>query len=421
MRTIRFSAYCFFAAIVIIFCFNLNANAQVAPSLPPKKIIDTIPPKEAADFGRQRDLIDLAYLVLHKNPASRLDSTGNKNTRLYFTVAPIVEFTTATGFSPGVAGNVAFMTSVKQQTNTSSILGAVKYTQKNQLLMPFQSSVWTSGNRFNLLGDWRFLIYPQDNFGLGGHTTLNDKYIITFRHIRLYEFVLRSISKNLYLGLGYKLDHHWGIEELDVASGRVTDFRKYGFSTTSTSSGLALDFIYDTRQNSINPEAGSAYANFQFVQNVSFLGANSNWNSVIIDLRKYFKMPLHSTLAIWFYSIFNLAGNAPYLDLPGTGADTYNNTGRGYEQGRFMGKRMVDLEAELRFNLSRNKLIGGVIFGNAESLSEPGTNKLEVISPAIGAGLRIKFNKFSGTNACIDYGMGTKGSRGFVGNLGEVF
>jgi hypothetical protein len=50
-----------------------------------------------------------------------------------------------------------------------------------------------------------------------------------------------------------------------------------------------------------------------------------------------------------------------------------------------------------------------------------GSNKFEVISPAIGIGLRIKFNKFSNTNAAIDYGIGSKGSKGFVGNLGEVF
>lgn len=132
-------------------------------------------------------------------------------------------------------------------------------------------------------------------------------------------------------------------------------------------------------------------------------------------------MPFNTVLALWCYSVFGLSGNPPYLDLPGTGSDTYNNTGRGYEQARFIGKRMIDLEAEIRFKISKNGLLGGVIFGNAESLSELGSNRFEVISPAIGLGLRIKFNKFSNTNAAIDYGVGSKGSKGFVGNLGEVF
>jgi hypothetical protein len=69
----------------------------------------------------------------------------------------------------------------------------------------------------------------------------------------------------------------------------------------------------------------------------------------------------------------------------------------------------------------RNGLLGGVVFCNAGSVSELRNNRFEVIYPGFGIGLRIKFNKFSNTNACLDYGIGTKGSRGFFGNLGEVF
>jgi hypothetical protein len=420
MRRITFTTSAFFTSMVFTFCLNLAINAQI-PSSNPENIKDSINSEQIRYFRQQRDLIDLAYLLLHKDPDSRLDSSGNKNTRLYYTVAPIVEFTIATGFTPGIAGNVAFLTSVKQKTNTSSIIGAVKYTQKNQFLLPIQTSLWTPGNKFNLLGDWRFLIYPQDNYGFGGHTALNDKYVVTFKYIRFYEYVLHTISKNLYLGLGYQFNHHWGITELDVQPGRITDYQKYGFSKTSTSSGIVLDIVYDSRENSINPEGGSLYANVQFIQNSTLLGANKNWNSVTLDLRKYFKMPFHTLLGLWSFCVFSLNGNPPYLDLPGTGSDTYNNTGRGYEQSRFMGKNMVDVEAELRFNISRNGLFGGVVFCNAESLSELSGNTFEAISPAVGLGLRIKFNKFSKTNVCIDYGTGTKGSRGFVGNLGEIF
>jgi hypothetical protein len=82
---------------------------------------------------------------------------------------------------------------------------------------------------------------------------------------------------------------------------------------------------------------------------------------------------------------------------------------------------MVDLEAEYRFGISRNGLIGGVVFANAQSYSEMATNRFEVAQPGYGAGLRIKFNKFSRTNVCIDYGFGLHGSSGLFLNLGEVF
>jgi hypothetical protein len=239
--------------------------------------------------------------------------------------------------------------------------------------------------------------------------------------VRFYEFALKHIGNNFYLGPGYQLDYHWNIEELGVPSGRVTDFDLYGFSNHSISSGIALDIIYDSRKNSINPEGGSAYANVEFLQNSRLLGSSSNWNSILFDLRKYFKVAHQSVLAFWFYSVLTISGNPPYLDLPGTGSDTYNNTGRGYEQGRFIGKRYIDLESEIRFPITRNGLLGGVIFCNAGSVSELSNNQFEVVYPGFGVGLRIKFNKFSNSNACLDYGIGTKGSRGFFGNLGEVF
>ncbi|MFI5185098.1 MAG: hypothetical protein ACHQF0_00070 [Chitinophagales bacterium] len=418
MKGKPFRSYGLWISIMMACYFNLNGQVS---SILLGNGIDTLIPKEDQSFKYQKDLIDLFYQAFHKNPDVRLDSTGNINTHWRFSVAPIVEFTIATGFSPGIGGNVAFLTSAKEKTNTSTIVGAIKYTQKKQFLFPLQSAIWTPGNKFNLVGDWRYLNYPQDIYGFGGFTTLNDKYILNYQYLRLYELVLKSIRKNLYLGFGYQLDYHWGIKELDVQPGRVTDFEKYGFSKTSISSGFELNLVYDSRENSINPEGRSVYVNLEFSQKATVFGSDANWNSVIIDLRKYFKMPFHTVLALWSYNEFILGGNPPYLDLPGTGSDTYNNTGRGYEQSRFIGKKMVDLEAELRFKISRNGLVGGVIFGNAESLSELGSNKLEVISPAVGIGLRIKFNKFSGTNACLDYGIGTKGSRGFVGNLGEVF
>ena len=414
----RYFPFSLLFTLSFTFCINLSAQLSSTSS---KSTSDSANINAVAYYKNQKDLIDIFYKLFHKDTEARIDSTGINNTNLYFSIAPIVEFTIATGFSPGVAGNVAFKTSVKQKTNTSSFLGAIKYTQKKQFLIPIQSSVWTPGNKFNLVGDWRYLNYPQDAYGFGGYTNESDKYIIDYKYIRFYELVLKSIQKNLYAGIGYQLDYHWGIRESEVQAGRITDFQKYGFSNTSVSSAIAFDLLYDTRENSINPRPGNFYANLQFVQNSRMLGANSNWNSVTLDLRKYIKMPLNTVLALWCFSVFSLSGNPPYLDLPGTGSDTYNNTGRGYEQARFIGKKMIDLEAEIRFKISKNGLLGGVIFGNAESLSELGSNKFEVISPAIGLGLRIKFNKFSNTNAAIDYGIVSKGSKGFVGNLGEVF
>jgi hypothetical protein len=387
----------------------------------PTGVIDTLPRREVPEYKHQRDLIDLAMILLHKDPDKRLTGMEEKNRKLHLSASPILEYTLATDLTFGLAAGGAFITSVQQPTNISSFLGAVKYTQKKQFLLPVQTSLWTPGNKYNFIGDWRYLNYPQDTYGIGGYTTEADKYVVDYRYVRFYEYALRNIGKHFYLGLGYQLDHHWGIRETDVPPGTVTDFQIYGFSSASTSSGIALDILYDSRENSINPAGSSFYGNLELLQNTTLLGANSGWRSLLIDLRKFIKVAHKSVLAFWFYSQLTLSGNPPYLDLPGPGSDTYSNTGRGYEQGRYIGKKYADLEAEFRFGITHNGLLGGVLFCNAGSVSELGSNRFETVFPGAGVGLRIKFNKFSDTNACIDYGIGTKGSRGFFGNLGEVF
>jgi len=79
------------------------------------------------------------------------------------------------------------------------------------------------------------------------------------------------------------------------------------------------------------------------------------------------------------------------------------------------------VESELRFNLTKNNLLGAAVFANAQSYSEWTTNKFEKILPGVGAGLRLKFNKHSRTNLAVDYAFGLNGSGGIFVNLGEVF
>jgi hypothetical protein len=405
-------------AILIFFFTDLTVSAQINSNATTDSL--SIRRSSMQYYKDQKDLVDIMFLILKKNPETRLDSNGIKANKVYTSVGPILEYTLSTGFTTGIAASGAFLTSTKGETNTSIILAAVKVTQKHQFLLPIQSSVWTHSNKYNLVGDWRYLNYPQDTYGFGGYTTLADGYIVTYKYLRFYETALKKIKNNIYAGIGYQLDYHWGINQVNPPPGK-TDYDIYGYYSTSTSSGITLDVLYDSRKNAANPAGGSFYCNLIFLQNSTHLGSNSNWNSILIDIRKYIKLPDNNVLAFWSYNFFTLSGNPPYLDLPGTGTDTYNNTGRGYIYDRFIGKKMIDLEAEFRYGITKNGLIGGVVFANAESLSEMNTNKFQVVSPAAGLGLRIKFNKFSNTNVCIDYAIGTNGSRGFYGNLGEVF
>ena len=156
-----------------------------------------------------------------------------------------------------------------------------------------------------------------------------------------------------------------------------------------------------------------------------------------IDLRKFIPLKANGRhiLALWSYNWFTFGGKAPYFDLPSTGWDTYSNTGRGYIQGRLRGTNMLYLESEYRFTLSKNGLFGGVVFANAQTVSDyPPTNPklfsvmnsfvastFSTVLPAAGLGIRLKINKVSKVNFALDYAWGVGGSHGFFFNLSEVF
>ncbi len=82
---------------------------------------------------------------------------------------------------------------------------------------------------------------------------------------------------------------------------------------------------------------------------------------------------------------------------------------------------MIYAEAEYRFRILRNGLLGGVLFSNASTVSDWPGNNFDRINPGYGFGLRIKMNKSSSTNLCFDYAFGADGSSGFAFNMNEVF
>ena len=234
---------------------------------------------------------------------------------------------------------------------------------------------------------------------------------------------MRKISKNLFGGIGFYYDAFWDVKEIGVDSGVKTSFDKYGFQKQVHAVGIAVRLQYDSRDNTVNPSKGT-YLNIVYRPNRTWMGSSNNWNSFLAEYRGYFHLTpaTKNVLAIWSYNWLTLGkGKPPYLLLPSTGWDDFFNTGRGYIQGRFRGKDMIYAETEYRFGISANGLFGAVVFANTQSFSARLNTQLHLFTPAFGAGARIKFNKFTGANLCIDYGVGIDGSKGFAVNLGEVF
>jgi outer membrane protein assembly factor BamA len=371
------------------------------------------------ELKQEKDIIDLYKRIIKNKDRKLLGNAVDSLPGPYLSFFPILGYAIASGYIGAVASNISFYAG-NDQKKISSILAGLFYSQYNQYWAIINSDIYLKRDKYNIIGDWRIYKFPTKTYDIGSNSLPVSANMIDYSYLKIHQSILQKIIPNIYLGLGYQLDYHANIKEVNLTP-LSTDFQKYGLSNRSCSSGLSLNLLFDNRKNSINPIEGT-YCSMQYRQNFTVLGSDNNWNSIIIDAREYIKFPVNSynVLAFWSYNHITF-GHPPYLDLPSIGWDAYNNTGRGYAQGRFLGRNLIYLETEYRFSLTNNRLLGAVLFFNEESLSEWPSESLGKIVPGFGLGLRIKVNKHSRTNLAIDCGFGNHGSRGFSFNLGELF
>ena len=345
-----------------------------------------------------------------------------KEKQKHFSFVPAIGYTLQTGFAGILSANLAYFNSNKPDIKLSSISTSITYSQYNQTIIPLTADIWTKGNKFNIISDNRLIEYPSDIFGLGGRTDPNKGVTINFTGLKLHETVLKSISKDFYVGVGIYYDKFWNIKALDPLTRRKDSILTAELGKSETAIGPVFRILYDTRLNQINPQNG-VYYNIVFRPSFKSWGSDSNWQSVMIDVRSYFRFPENSKNVLCFWNLDWLAnsGTPPYLLLPSTGWDDQYNSGRGYIQGRFRGKNMVYFESEYRYRISRNGLLGGVAFINLQNFSSDISAQFSSLIPGYGVGLRLRLNKHSGANLCVDYGFGRDGSKGLFVNLGEVF
>ena len=409
---------------IVAFCviYFLAAGALLAQD---SAMVSTFRQTKIDTVG-QKDLTDVFKSFFKFNrPSTKVDpQEGN----VYFSFLP-----TASTLPDG--GGKMFITSTtagfylwsKQTTNLSSFTFTPYFNFKGRFGLPLRSSIWFNNNQWYLAGDTRFMVYPQDTWGLGGNQPEENRMRVDYRYIRFYQSLYRRIKSYLFAGVGYNLDYHMRIKG-NLVNNDLQDVSGYAFGTdygqNSLSSGLTLNLLYDTRNNSINPLPG-CYANLIYRINTPVLGSNRVWSSVYADMRKYIslnpgKPAQQNTLALWTYFWSTLDRGAPYLSLPSVGWDLYNRSGRGVEQNRYRGQSLWYTEAEYRRSITRNGLLGFVLFANLTAVNEPDTRQFNYFHPAGGGGLRIKINKASNTNIAIDYGF-SKGYSSIRLNLGEAF
>lgn len=384
---------------------------------------DSLRTKSLDSITTQRDIVDiLAPLVYKKNASPRIREVKAANKKFYLSLFP------SSTDIPG--GGTAFITSTNisyylgdRKTTTLSSVNITPYTNfVDRYGISFRSNVWLKNNSWNLLGDFRLLVYPQNSWGLGSNTPKSNETLINYNYARFYESALKKIAPNLFAGIGINYDHHSHIKAMGDSTFFATLKPYYdSLEATTYSTGINFTLQYDSRDNTSNPEAGY-FASARYRINPSFFCNTGSWSEWFFDYRKYVPLSkkVHEVLGFWSYWWIMKGDYIPYLDLPSTMWDSYTRSARGFNQGRYRSDKEIYLEVEYRRDLTKNGLLGFVVFANMQTFSEFKTNRYLYFHPAVGTGLRLKLNKYAKTNIVLDYAVSKEYSTYYV-NISETF
>ena len=209
-----------FAAILFCLFLTQKGSAQIINHAIPltiaedslNAVIDSICNDTVCIKPTYKDLLDLKDLagdlwhnITHKEVTKRVDTGEDVSTKLRVSVVPAAGYSLATGFAGLIAGNAVFRTNA--DANTSTMVTSFTYTARNQIILPLLTSIWTEGDKYNIITDWRYVKFPSYTYGLGGYTTIGDGYQIDYSAIRLHTTILRKIRPDMYAGIGYNMDY----------------------------------------------------------------------------------------------------------------------------------------------------------------------------------------------------------------------
>lgn len=398
---------------------------------------DTFPDETA----KVTDILDVFQHLFHTPE----DTTQLRINEPSISLLPVI------GYNPSFGGVLGANMVVGQQkgnpvnTGYSVYTFGVTYGTKGILTFQARHNVFMPENKWNFQGNWQFSKYGLVDHGLGSGdipycsssfivgdypTTVPDSaFPIKYNYIRLLEKGYRKLGKHTYAGLGLSLDIYRDIKDLRHTDSTTTPHQLYSLKhdydpKKYSANGLILAFQFNNREHPIR-SYGGIYFDVNIRLDQQWMGSTRNSLQIFYDFRKYWSLskrnPEH-VFAFWHWASYLVNGELPYLELPFTGSDTYNRSGRAYTIGYFRGPSYAYFETEYRYPITRNKLISGVVFLNMQTASNDGNKNIyEGFNFGGGAGLRILFQKDSRSAVCVDFSKGQCGSNGIFFGLNEVF
>lgn len=341
-----------------------------------------------------------------------VDDTLSDSRPSRFLVFPFFIRSPETKWGLGLATAFFFKANQKEaDLRTSDISLIALATQKKQLVLVLNSTVFSSLEKRIFRMQVSYSFYPDKTWGLGNDSPEQNKESYDYKQMYFNPQLLHRLTGSLYVGASYEFQT---VRDFNYESGGVFDQQTISGKKGGRTSGFGILLSYDTRNNAYSPSHG-LFSEVNFTSFDREIGSEYSFTTLSLDVRKFIPWRTNSVLAL--NAVAKLSdGTIPVRNLSMLGGTEIM---RGYYKGRYADKCMSALQAEWRQYLFwRIGLAGFASMG--EVSSEINKFSLPGLHYAYGAGLRILVKEKEKVNLRIDYGWG-KGSSGLYVMLKEAF
>lgn len=328
-------------------------------------------------------LLLFVFLTCIQLFAAQSDSTVSRKSLF---IIPHPAYQQETSWSAGIA--VGYYFKSNDMSRISAISGSADYTLLNQFLFNITPKIYSKNKKWYIYSNLNFKKYPDFYYGLGNKPT-DIQQTFTSRTFSLKLEPQYRVAKNLSIGIlaGSRF------EELSVDSTfediKHNIFSKYGEEGWHPYSKTHLGFLvsYDSRDSHFYPKKG-IFAKTTWSSSIKDWGSTYSIRDLSIDFRQF--VPLYKNHIFAWQAYF--AGAFSSAEIPFQLRPTLGGRDivRGFREGMYRDNMLLVLQTEYRIPIYER--LKGAMFVSAGDVLNNGTDRIDKLKLAWGAGLRYRLN-----------------------------
>lgn len=355
----------------------------------------------------------LEFLTVHPNKKA-----VQKDSSIYpakAIITPVVSYSPETNLGLGVGIKGLFkIRGSGDETRTSNLPLTLQYTLENKYLFFSGFEIFSPQERYMLTGNIRIQSFPSLYFGIGPDTPKSNEEAFNYSQILLQPLLLKNLFRR-YLYFGGGLRYNRIAKVVPLPNGLLENTSQSG-ALGSTSSGLELAMIYDSRDNILNASKGM-FISLTHGFYGSSLGSSHSFELTQFEFR-YFIQPLSKPTSILGFHLRSLFsnGDTPLQEMGQLGGKEIM---RGYFEGRYTDRHLIAAQVEWRQKLAHRW--GAVAFVGVGNVA-PSLEEFDwgTVRTSFGVGLRYLIDDEENLNLRFDLGVGNEKINSYF-NIAESF